>query len=622
MRRKIALLLCMTLLMAIGFTPIAENQVYAAERAAEVIRAIGVMNTDKGNTTNSTDVVTRARFAQMLVNMSTLKNDVTAESNVSLFSDVKKTYWAAGYIQTAVTKGWMSGYLNGTFKPAQGITLYEAVSAVLKLLGYSSSDFTGNKVSAIMKLYQTKELNTNITKSTMEKMTDSDCMYLFYNTLSARTKEGTVYATSLGYTIDSNGELDYVSLVNTGVEGPVIVDDNWTSELPFEVSVATMYKNGVECKYADICDYDVVYYSEAFKTLWFYDDKVTGTVDSIDPNYTSPTSVEVGSNSYGFADSNVTLRFSAMGDVKEGDVVTLLLGKDGTVVDVLSMDEYNVTINGIIIEKGTTLAEDADGYYSNSGYVVYVDAGGTEHTQLYNTNDLALDVGEIVSVTYTDGVAKVSKFSQPVEYFGDYTFRSDGSGFGNTTLASNAKILDYQNGQYSSIYPIRMKNVKVNSGDVLYYQLNDNGEISELILHDATGDLDSYGIMIGLTYSESKMVYNYMIGNKTVNLTTTNISNLNIEEGPTGFSFNDGSLESSYALTGVAVTAITSSSIQYNAGSYLLADDCSVYLYLDGEYVSTTIDKISSLSKFNLKAYYDKSVSAGGRIRVIVAYIK
>ena len=227
MQKKIALLLCMTLILGMVFVPINGNQVYAADRTAQVIKAIGIMNTDKGNTDNETDIITRGRFAQMLVNMSTIKDDVTSECNVSLFKDVKRTYWAAGYIQTAITQGWMFGYLNGSFKPSRGITLQEAVYAVIKLLGYSDSDFNGNKVNVIMKLYKTKGLNSNITKSKADYLTAKDCIYLFYNTLNATTKDGKVYASVLGYTLNSSQEIDYLSLLNTGISGPVIVDDNW-----------------------------------------------------------------------------------------------------------------------------------------------------------------------------------------------------------------------------------------------------------------------------------------------------------------------------------------------------------------------------------------------------------
>ena len=132
-RKLLALLLTVVVVIFTTSTPAATAQAATstAVRAEQVIEALGIMNTDYGSSSSGTTSVTRGQFAQMLINISTLKETVTAESNVSLFRDVSKNYWAAGYIQTAITQGWMSGYLNGTFKPSKGVTLVQAVGGVL-----------------------------------------------------------------------------------------------------------------------------------------------------------------------------------------------------------------------------------------------------------------------------------------------------------------------------------------------------------------------------------------------------------------------------------------------------------------------------------------------------------
>lgn len=619
MRKKIAYLLCITILIAMGAFP-AQTQVTAASRASEVIKAIGVLETDKGSTALGTDVITRSMFSQMLVNLSALKNNVSSESSITLFKDVKKSYWAAGYIQTAVSQGWMTGYLDGTFKPTQGIKLQEAVYGVLKLLGYSDSDFSGSKISAIMKLYETKELDTNISKAKTDKLTVDDCINLFYNTLNASNKAGTIYASTLGYTLDSSGNINYLSLINTGVKGPIVVKGDWTSQIPFTVSTASIYKNGTSCSYTDINSYDVIYYSSNFKTIWVYDDRITGTISSINPNYTSPTSVTISGTEYGFADTDVALRFSAMGDVKEGDIVTLLLGKDGTIVDVLAIDEYNVTMVGYVLSTGTHIVEDKNGSYSNQDYVTFVDASGHEYTQDYDSDVVYLNEGSLVQVKFVDGVASISSYIMSAPTFSSFTFSSDGFSLGNKKLASDIKILDLKNNSYKSVKPDRLAGASIGSSSILYYAFNDGGQISELILKGATGDLDSYGIYTGISYTNSNMMtYQYIINGKSNSTSTDTLSSLNITTGPTGFVISDGSVTSSYALAGVAVSSIGTSTVLSNTTKYTLAENYSVYLYLDKEYVLTTLDKIKNLTKYNVMAYYDKTMTTGGRVRVIVA---
>jgi hypothetical protein len=609
----------MTFFVTVGI-PAAGRQAYAADRAAEVIHALGIMETDRGNTDIGTDIVNRARFAQMLVNLSTVKDEVTGESNVSLFSDVKKNYWAAGYIKAAVLQGWMSGYLNGAFKPEQGISLQEAVYGILRLLGYGENDFGGSKANAVMNLYKTKKLDQSISKTRTQYLTVDDCIHLFYNTLNTTTRDGKVYASVLGYTVNSNGELDYLSLINTGITGPILVTGNWKSKLPFPVIQAKLYKYGEEGTYSDIKDYDVIYYSESFKTIWIYDDKVTGTIDSVNPDYSNPQSVTVAGSDYSFTDSEVALKFSSMGDIKAGSLVTLLLDRDGRIVDVLSIDEYNTTITGVVLETGTRLEERQNGVFVKADYVTFVDAAGNKHTQDYDSDTLWLAKGAVVRVAYTDGVASVSEIVQESRDFGNNIFSKDGSALGNTALASNVKILDLKDGNYINIYPERLAGTVLGGSTIYYCELNDKGEISQLILNNVTGDLASYGIFTGITYTASdKVNYNYIVGNSKGSLATGNLSELNTDVGPKGFTFEDNVLTEAYSLSEVNVTAIGAATVQYGNTKFPMAENCGVYLLLDGEYIPSTLDKVSDLTKYNIKAYYDKPDTYGGRIRVILA---
>lgn len=618
MRRKTARLLSLALLLSFVFAPLKTTQSYAADNAEQVIRAAGIMNTDKGSG-KETGIVERSRFAQMLVNLSALKDTVSSESNASMFSDVKKSYWAAGYIQTAIMQGWMSGYLDGKFRPEQGITLQEAVYAAVKLLGYSDSDFAGNLSGGIMNLYTTKGLNNNISKSKAQYLTEKDCMNLFYNTLTAKTKSGNVYAAALGYTLGADGELDYLSLVNQGIKGPVIADDNWKFKLPFPASGAVYYKDGLQCSLSDVSEYDALYYSEELETVWIYDNKVTGKVEAINPDYTSPSSVTVAGKDYAFANSSITLKFASMGSVKKGDYVTLILDKNDKVAGVLDINEYNVAITGVVLETGTHLAENTDGSYTGKGYVKFVDASGNLYEQDYDNTSAWFLEGSIVRLTYKDGNAAISSYTPASRTFGDNTFSSDGSALGDTALASNVKILDLKEDRYLSVSPDRLAGVRLTDASVYYYELNGKGQISRLILNDITGDMDEYGIFTGSSMQNDKVSYSYLIGDKAGSLAASQLSGFSLGSGPKKFTAENTAVTGSSDLTGISVTSVGLTTVQSGSTVYPLADQCYAYILADGEYFYTTIAKITDLSKFSVKAYYDKAPAMGGRIRVLVA---
>lgn len=622
MRRIIAVLLTMVLLLPTGLTAMDTKQATAASNKAEkVIKALDILEIDQGAITSATTKITRAQYAQLLVNMSSLKDAAVVTSNVTLFSDVPKKYWAAGYIKTAISKGWMSGYLDGSFKPNQGVTLLEAVNGVLKLLGYTDSDFTGNIVGNKMATYNSKKLNENITVTKKTAMINyNNCVNLFYNTLNATTKDGKVYAETLGYSLDKDGKLDYLSLVSTKTEGPFVADESWTSKIPFSLYTATCYKNDEKCSYSEINEYDVIYYSENFNTVWAYDNKVTGIITSINPDLLNPTSVTVAGVQYSFETSEASLAFSSLGNKEKGDIVTLLLGKSGTIAGVLDLDEYNTTITGVVLSVGTHMVENKDGIYKSMGYVTFVDASGNSYTHDYDTDYIDFEEEDIARVTYQDGVATISEYTMPAFTFSNSSVNSKGTYLGDYKLASNIKILDLYEGEYMSIYPIRLADVTISDTYVSYFELNPDGELSKLILKGVTGDLDSYGIFTGYNYSGNSGTYNYIIDGSAGKVTTSSFADFTSKEGPVGFRYSGSSIVGSYSLTGISVASIGSTTITAGNIKYSLAEKISVYYVNDDdEYTATTKEKVSNLSKYKVTAYYDKAITLGGKVRVLVA---
>ena len=74
--------------------------------------------------------VTRAEFATLAAHFSSL-----ALTDVNIFSDVPDDHWAVKYINSAVAKGWINGYGDGTFHPEDFITRAEVVRLTNTILG-------------------------------------------------------------------------------------------------------------------------------------------------------------------------------------------------------------------------------------------------------------------------------------------------------------------------------------------------------------------------------------------------------------------------------------------------------------------------------------------------------
>lgn len=78
--------------------------------------------------------ITRDGFAKMIVLASGWDLIVPSEPS---FSDVPASYWAFPYIETAKARGVISGYPDGSFKPASSIKRAEIATMVVKSQGYA-----------------------------------------------------------------------------------------------------------------------------------------------------------------------------------------------------------------------------------------------------------------------------------------------------------------------------------------------------------------------------------------------------------------------------------------------------------------------------------------------------
>ena len=190
----------------------------------ETVRALGILSGDESGNLNLGSPVTRAEFVKMMTAASTYKDGVGTGQGASLFTDVKSGYWANGYIQLAVEQGWVTGYVDGSFRPENSITLEEACAALLRLLGYDSGSLSGSFPEAQLSKARSLGLLDGLSRSQGQTLTRQDCVTLFYNLLVSQSSGGTVYGASLGYTI-TNGEVDYSTLVTSNTEGPFVASD-------------------------------------------------------------------------------------------------------------------------------------------------------------------------------------------------------------------------------------------------------------------------------------------------------------------------------------------------------------------------------------------------------------
>ena len=611
-KRILSLLLAAVVLLGSAPAAFAASEV-SDSVIEQVVRAAGIMVGDASGNMNLDKTVTRAEYAKMLVAASTYKDKVSGVSNSSPFSDVPYTHWAAGYIKNAVAQGWLTGYLDGSYKPDNTVTLEEAATGALKLLGYTTEDFSGSYPYGQLALYESLGLDTKVTASQGTAMTRRNMMYLFYNLLNAETRDGQVYAQTLGYTLNDNGEIDYLSMVSDTMQGPYVVEGSLSDIVSGDNK--TVYRNGYASTADAVQKYDVVYYNDS--AIWAYANAVTGTYQSASPSTSSPTSVTVAGNTYEIETSDAAFELSTLGGLNIGDIVTLLLGRDGKVAAALPADEYAAGVAGVVNAVGTGTYYNAVGNAYTARTITVTATDGASYT--YPCSKTSIEEGNLVSIGFGSAETDVSILKSA-----SLSGAVSGYSIGNRTMAKDVRILDVNDTDAVRIYYSRLNGAELDASDVRYYAENAAGEITDLILRDFTGDLYEYGIITSVSEQSDDMnlsgSYTYLLDGEKQTLTTSG-KTLGASYGPARLTIENGQLASVRALSQIRnPDAITQLGVTKDGESWLFSDECTVYLYQNTQYSLISLTELrNNFASYNITCYYDKDTDDGGRIRIVIA---
>ena len=165
--------------------------------AVESLRLMGVLDGYGDGTFRPDTELNRAQFCKMAVYAMDGSGEVGKYSTVTVFPDVKPSHWAATYINMAAKgAGIISGYPDGKFHPERTVTTGQAVTILLRLLGYSDADIGGIWPASQMAFARSVGLTDGTGVSDGNRpLTRAQAAKLFCNFLSAETKSGSAYYT-------------------------------------------------------------------------------------------------------------------------------------------------------------------------------------------------------------------------------------------------------------------------------------------------------------------------------------------------------------------------------------------------------------------------------------------
>ncbi len=480
--------------------------------AVETLRLMGVLDGYGDGTFRPDTVLNRAQFCKMAVYAMDGSGELGRYSTVTIFPDVKPSHWASAYINMAARKGIISGFADGKFKPGQTVTAGQAVTILMRGLGYKDENIGGVWPQGYMAEAQTCGLlkSTGIT-SAYSALTRGQAAKLFLNLFEAKRASGEraaplfnysvgdkeVYLTNLdagkgtmtagGTAYDMAHPVVSTSLIGskgkvvlnsageiltflpiTGSNGvsnaAVIIGSNGSAaglDSLADGASYSIYKNGSLAKVKDLKQYDVATYASATNSIIVSDTRVTTYYESCKPSPSSPATITV----LGGKELNVLpTAVESLSKLKPGKQIVLLLTADGQVAGAEDADKGNIRGNAIAV-------------VSDQGDVQLVCGGA-----LLSIGKSSDHAGQAVAVSSDKGGLK---FSKPSVGTGGVLLPMDGT-LGGRKLADNAMIFD--GGKQTALSGLSQSGVSADR--ISYARINWAGEVDLVVLNSGlAGDM-------------------------------------------------------------------------------------------------------------------------------------
>ena len=499
------------------FSDITDN--YTAT-AVETLRLMGVLDGYGDGTFRPNAVLTRAQFCKMAVYAMDGSSELGRYSTVTIFPDVKPSLWAASYINMAAKKGVIAGFADGKFKPNQTVTAGQAVTILMRGLGYKDENMGGVWPQGYMGEAQTCGLlkSTGIT-SAYSALTRGQAAKLFLNLFEAKrgTGEGAVvlfsftpekeevYLTNLdagkgtltagGKTYDMAHPVTSTSLI--GSKGKVVLNGNGdiltflpitgTSGISNAAVIIgangsalgldslagsnsyTIYKNGSPASVKELKKYDVATYASATNAVIVCDTKVSVYYEDCTPSPSNPTTVTV----LGGTELNVLpTAVESLSQFKPGQQMTLLLTADGQVAGAVDSSASGARSNALAVVDGSGNMQLICG-----STLVKINGSGSGYEN------------SVVNVTSTKSgnKGKLSLRAVSGKVSGDLDVRA--GTLGGKKLADNVLIFD--GGKQVALAELSQSSIR--SGNISYARTNWAGEIDLIVLNNSLSDNVIYG---------------------------------------------------------------------------------------------------------------------------------
>ncbi len=207
LKKASALILCFLMLFSVvpSFAYQVSTDVVGTdfEESAYVLGALNIMvgDADTGNF-RPNDSIKRSEFARVAVSLLGLDDVAKASQGVSKFPDVSTSHWANGYINAATSQNLIIGREDGTFDPDSPITYQDAITILIRALGYEPTvDSKGGYPGGYLAVATQIGLTKNAMSAATEAVKRGIVANLANNALTIDLMEQTGFGSNVKYEV-------------------------------------------------------------------------------------------------------------------------------------------------------------------------------------------------------------------------------------------------------------------------------------------------------------------------------------------------------------------------------------------------------------------------------------
>ena len=377
---SIAMVVCLAPTMAFAATTSAQSDAAYSditgkpcEGAVNVLTALGVVDGFTDGTFKPEQTVTRAQMAKLVVTALGVADYATATT--SKYTDMGNATWAIPYVEYASNLNIVNGVGNGKFNPNGTVTYEQAVTMIVRALGYTDQckEMNGTWPAIYVQKAMALGIFEDVVNGGANGANRGDTAIMLFNAIDLPE----VYADGDGATQYKSGSQTFTKADNTPFKGTsMLATLNKGGEANYGILSESQADNAV----VNVRDYvgavGKIYTNKDGDVLTIGDLKttfLTGTVNSKGDEFTTIDGTKYTVNSDSFSeigtDGTVSKGKNGISQFVNGEEVTpsLSKGSNGALDDVAQNKQITIaakvsgkTITNIYSESEWTKAEAKD----------------------------------------------------------------------------------------------------------------------------------------------------------------------------------------------------------------------------------------------------------------------